>query len=257
MINKGFKPVQSLQRGLRLLELISASREGVFLKDLAREIGCSPPAAFHLVHTLVDAGFVIREENPARYRLGDKMRRLVEGQQRDRFSRQVRECMVELGRKLPEISVYLSEYIGGSVVVTACLPSSASEPVVYEERNRILPPYASAGSLAHLAFWPPDIREEYEARYPFASYGMAYWSDRVRYDEAIREMRERRMVLMPEPSPLTLKLALPLFYPAGTLAAALTLHWNLKTTAGLARRKKKLFTAAKNAAQTFTQKLTR
>jgi IclR family acetate operon transcriptional repressor len=255
VVNYDFKPVQSLQRGLRMLEIIAGSREGVSLKELAKGIGCSTPAAFHLVHTLVDGGFATREENPVRYRLGEQMRRLVESQQRDRFSRIARNCMCELGRKLPGASIYLSEYIGGSVVVRAYLSSSGSEPAVFEENNRILPPYASAGSLAHLAFWSQEIREDYETRYPFVSYGIGYWRSRARYDEALRELRESRMFVMPEPSPLTLKLALPLFYPSGALSAALTVHGNLKSAAGMARKRKELLAAAQNASETFTQKL--
>lgn len=237
------------------MEIISQSREGVFLKDLAEEIGCSSPAAFHLVHTLVDGGFVTRQEDPVRYVLGDKLRRLVENQQRDRFYRFAHESMRELGREMPEVSAYFSEYIGGSIVVSAFLPASRSEPVVYEERNRILPPYTSAGSLAHLAFWSPEIREEYETRYPFATYGMGYWQSRSRYDEAIQLMTAQRMHLMPEPSPLTLKLSLPLFYPTGALAAAMTIQWNLTSTKEVAQRKKKFLAAAEATSTAFTHKL--
>jgi len=254
-VPNNFKPVQSLQRGLKLLEIISRSREGVSLKDLAREIDCSSPAAFHLVHTLVDSGFANRLENPVRYTLGQKLRHFVENQQRDRFYRFAHEGMRELGRDLPQVSAYFSEYIGGSVVVTAYLPPSLPDPIVYEERNRILPPYASAGSLAHLAFWPQEIREEYETRYPFATYGVGYWQSRARFDEAIDQLQAQRMHLMPESSPLILKLALPLFYPSGSLAAALTVQWNLAESKNLARSRKQLLTVSQYTSTTFTHKL--
>ncbi|RRJ94230.1 hypothetical protein Ga0100231_007500 [Opitutaceae bacterium TAV4] len=254
MVNRVFKPVQSLQRGLALFEAVSRRKEGASLKELAAEIGCSAPAAYHLVHTLVECGYVRRLENPARYVTGDKWLQLAEGQRRDRFYHVVYDQMRGLARELPGVLLYFSEYIGDSVVVRAHTPANEPE-VVREEVNHVLPPYVSAGGLAHLAFWPQEVREAYEARYPFDAYGLHFWESREAFEAALRVLRETGFYLMPEKTPLRLKLALPVFRPGGGLAAALTVQWNLRERKGLAQRKRELIVAARAAGAAITRNL--
>jgi DNA-binding IclR family transcriptional regulator len=253
MVNRAFKPVQSLQRGLALFEAISQRKEGMSLKELAAVIGCSPPAAYHLVHTLVDCGYVRRQENPARYVTGEKWLQLAEGQRRDRFYQVVYEQMKNLAQELPGVMLYFSEYIGDSVVVRAHVPADAI--VVREEVNHVLPPYVSAGGLAHLAFWPQEVREAHEARYPFEAYGLRFWESRSAFEAALADLRENGFYLMPESSPLRLKLALPVLRPGGGLAAALTVQWNLRERNGLARRKKELVRASRKTGESITRNL--
>lgn len=247
--------MQALQKGLKLLDLISSSRDGIILKELAESLGCSSAATYHLVHTLADAGFVRRIEDPARYVLGEKLRQLVNNQQGDRFYTVAHACIAQIHESLPEVSIYLSEFIGGSVLATARLLPGISRQIVRENRPLALPPYCSAGSLAHYAFWPVETREEYHARYSFDAYGIPFWGSRKNFEKAVTQLRRDRMILMPKEGPTRLKLALPLFYPEGELAAAFTLQWN-SIEAGEADQKKALLLAqAEEISRTFTQKL--
>ena len=250
-----FKPVQSLQRGLRILEAVSGSRDGVALKEIAREIGCSSAAAFHLVHTLADAGYVRRIEGPARFVLGERLRGLADRQRRDAFSASAHGVMGEIAAREPQASIYLSEYVGGAVVVTATLAASSGGMLVREEKNRLLPPYASAGCLAHLAFWDQETRDDFCARYPFESYGLPYWKSRAKFDAAILAMRKQKIYRMPESSALIVKFAAPLFFPGGGLAAALTVQRNHKSKTDIALHAKRLAATTAAAAAHFTRQL--
>jgi DNA-binding IclR family transcriptional regulator len=255
VVNNVFKPVQSLQRGLKLLEVISSRRDGVILKDLAESLGCSSAATYHLVHTLADAGFVRRLEDPVRYVLGEKLLQIVGNQQNDKFYSVAHDCILRLHRVLPEVSIYLSEFIGGSVLVTARLLPDISQHIVRETRPPALPAYCSAGSLCHYAFWSPEAREEYHFRYSFAAYGIPFWGSEKNFEKAVSQLRRDRMYRMPKAGETNVKLALPLFYPEGGMASALTLQWNSANSLDVEKRKALLAAKAAWISEQFTENL--
>lgn len=251
MVKKKFKPIRALQHGLKIIEAVSRKKEGAYLKDLAREIGCSSAATYHLVHTLADAGYVRREESPVRFFLGEGLLQLLENQRSDRFYTIIHEAMRKLTAQLPNVTIYLSEYIGGNVVVRSY---TSSPDQIHEGGARFLPPYVSAASLVHLAFWPPDIREEYQARYSFDAYGLQFWGSRAAFEKALRSLRNAKFFFMPK-SP-TLKLALPIFRSQESLAAALTIQEEQGNRKNSVRNKKRLTALALEASASITRNLT-
>lgn len=253
-MNKPHKPVRSLQRGLALMEAVARRGQGASLKELAAEIGCSSAAAYHLLQTLVEAGYLRRLEFSVRYLLGNGLLRLVESQRKDRFYEVVHEAMQQLAARLPGANLSLTEAIGGNIVISASA-NAASPGVVVKEIHHLLPPYASAGSLAHLAFWPHELREEYRERFSFAAHGLAYWKSADAFEAALESFRQAGVFLMPGEPPLHLKLALPLLRPGGSLAASLTIQWNQKERAGLAQKKKQLTALALETGAAITRKL--
>ncbi|QYY35084.1 helix-turn-helix domain-containing protein [Ruficoccus sp. ZRK36] len=246
--------MQSLQRGLALFEAIAKRREGMTLKELAAVIGCSAPATFHLVGTLVEAGYVQRLDSPARYIVGSKWRQLTESKQQDHFYQVVYEAMRELSKALPHTSVHFSEYIGDSVIVRADAPEDAPG-LVREGLNHILPPYASAGSFAHLAFWPEEIRSTYQSRYQFEVYGLNFWGSYDAYASAIQSLRDEGVYFMPNIPDGQLKLALPVFRPGGGIAAALTLHAKASDTQACAHLQQTLKDEALRMGRMITDNL--
>lgn len=69
--------VQSVAKALRLIDLIAtAPSEGMSLSDIARQAGLSKSAAYGLVRTMVDAGFLRAIEPGPRYGLGLALVRL-------------------------------------------------------------------------------------------------------------------------------------------------------------------------------------
>lgn len=255
MVNKNkFKPVQSLGRGMRILEVVSLKKEGAYLKDIAEEIGCSSAAAYHLVHTLVEAGYVKRLEDPARYVLGGKVIQLAENQKKDRFYEVLADQMRALARELSGAVIYLSEYIGGNVVVRFRTDVREMDRI-REEGNRMLPPYVSAGSFVHIAFWSQEVLDEYQSRYSLEVYGLRFWRTRSAFKKALTELREQGVYLMPEKSLLYLKLAVPVFRPGGEFAAALTIQWNQADVRDIQCRREELITTALRAGKEITERL--
>lgn len=249
-----FKPVQSLQRGLALIEAVSRRREGVSLKELAAVAGCSSAAAFHLVRTLVAAGYVRRLEDPARYVLGDKLQMLVGNQQQDRFYQIVQERMIDLYHQLPGSAIYFAEYIAGSVAVRHQV-NERTGGMIQQSVNHVLPPYTSAGSAVHLAYWSPSQQQRYMELYDYESYGRHFWGPWETFQAHLDAARQQGAILMPEKQPTHLKLGLPILNLGGVLMASLTVQWNQPDRQGLARRKKQFLAVALDAGRHITQAL--
>jgi PcaR/PcaU/PobR family beta-ketoadipate pathway transcriptional regulator len=65
--------VPALVRGLALLECFGADREELTLVELARGVGMTRSAAYRLVYTLAELGFLVRDPERKSYRLGPRV----------------------------------------------------------------------------------------------------------------------------------------------------------------------------------------
>lgn len=246
-----FKPVKSLQRGLLLIDAISQSKEGAYLKDLATVIDCSSAATYHLLQTLADSGYIQRLETPVRYLLGNKLLNLLDNQNQDRFYNTVHQKMFEIQKQFPGSTVYFSEYIGGNIAVRSRVDSDHPSQIKRSSQH-ILPPYLSAGSAVHLAYWPQDIREDYMQSYPFQTYGELFWGEWENFEDMLVKTQKEGYVLIPERNPLHLKLGLPVLGKGKNLLAALTIQWNQSERKGLRDKIKTLKKIAKVEGQKIT-----
>jgi DNA-binding IclR family transcriptional regulator len=68
--------IQSLARGLKILDLLSAAEDGIGITDLADRIGVDKSSASRLVQTLASYGFAEQDPATRRYRLGPQIVRL-------------------------------------------------------------------------------------------------------------------------------------------------------------------------------------
>lgn len=71
--------VQSVTRGMRLLEFVAASREGRSAKEVAAHLGVALPSTYHLLTTFVDSGYLVHLSHDHRYGLGYRVRLLEQG----------------------------------------------------------------------------------------------------------------------------------------------------------------------------------
>ena len=65
--------VPALARGLALLECFGSGREELSLVELARGVGMTRSAAYRLVYTLAELGFLVRHPERKSYRLGPRV----------------------------------------------------------------------------------------------------------------------------------------------------------------------------------------
>ena len=71
------QPIQSLDRGLVLLEAVAAARRPVSLSELMPVLKIDRSSVFRLANTLVRRGFLVQEADSKRYLLGSSIWRLA------------------------------------------------------------------------------------------------------------------------------------------------------------------------------------
>jgi len=69
--------IQSLERGLAILELVAKDTSGVTMAEVSRRIGLHTSTTFHLLRTLTSLGYLVQDEVTREYRLGSKVFRLA------------------------------------------------------------------------------------------------------------------------------------------------------------------------------------
>ena len=65
--------IQSLARGLKILNLLEHSRNGMGTTEVANQLSIDKSSASRLLHTLANYGFVEQDEYSSRYRLGPQL----------------------------------------------------------------------------------------------------------------------------------------------------------------------------------------
>jgi DNA-binding IclR family transcriptional regulator len=65
--------ITSLLRGLRIMELLAAAPEGLLAKTISARSGLNLSTCYHLLNTLVDAGYVLKPAGSQRYSLSGKV----------------------------------------------------------------------------------------------------------------------------------------------------------------------------------------
>ena len=71
------KTIQSLSRGLTVLELLSQSENGLGVTELSRTIKVDKSSVTRMLHTLVEHQFAMKDPNSRRYLMGPKVQELV------------------------------------------------------------------------------------------------------------------------------------------------------------------------------------
>ncbi|MCY3574469.1 MAG: IclR family transcriptional regulator [Chloroflexi bacterium] len=65
--------IQTLARGLKILNLLEQARSGLGTTEVAKEMAIDKSSASRLLHTLANYGFVAQDEDSSRYQLGPRL----------------------------------------------------------------------------------------------------------------------------------------------------------------------------------------
>lgn len=68
--------IQSAERALRVLEAVGSERDGLTARQVSQRLGLALPTTYHLLATLVHAGYVVHLPDQRRYALGFMVRAL-------------------------------------------------------------------------------------------------------------------------------------------------------------------------------------
>ncbi len=203
---------------------------GTALKELAAAAGCSVPAAFHLAQTLVDAGFLRREENPPRFFPGDRLLMIAGNHSRRNTDASMERLMNCIHAAYPEAGIYYCNESGANVQVHLQLNPGDNLGKIAHDVDYILPPYTSVASLMHLAFWPAGRVRQYEAAHDFDALGTILWPSREALRQMLNEIRGRGWFFLPLRNPHQLRAGFGVFSAKGEFRGSLTVSRDLPQT---------------------------
>lgn len=144
--------VPALEKGLDLLELLSAERTPVSQADLARKLGRSPSEIFRMLSCLERRGFIAKEEGSGRYHLTLRLFELAHTHSPvEALLRAAARPMRELVRSLGE-SCHLGVLSGRRLVILAQEESPQPRRLSIEVGGRFPVIHTASGRLllAHL-----------------------------------------------------------------------------------------------------------
>lgn len=167
--NDGSPVLSTLDKGLRVLEALAQSRSGSeSLTSLSRALGMHRTTVFRMLGTLRARGYVTRESDSDRYRLGVRVLSLAAAVLDDIDVRQVARPTLEgLGREAREL-VFLSVLDRGEVVTVDRLDSDQPLTLRAQIGSR-RPVHCTAAGKAFLAILPQAERDAILRR-PLAAY---------------------------------------------------------------------------------------
>lgn len=150
---------RTLLRGLTLLEMISAARDGATVTDLAAEAELDKGTVSRLLATLRDAGWAYQSPDDRRYRLAGKALSLSHDYTNRVDLRTLALPLLADLRDAWEETVHLGIVEGDEVVYIERLEPEATVRVVSIVGQR-MPLASTAMGKAFLAALPPDERQQ-------------------------------------------------------------------------------------------------
>lgn len=182
--------IQSLLRGLSILERAAESDEGLSIKEIGAHLEVGAPTAHNLARTLVYAGYLEKSGQPPRYRLGGAAMDLAEKHCALTLHRQAEKTLKGLAKRLPDAIATFCVPIGGEVLTVLRIDPQRPR-IVERPQGKTVHAYGTASGLVHQAFWPPEDIAAYRDRYPFWEYGAHLWKTEKQLEVILEETRTR------------------------------------------------------------------
>lgn len=189
------QPIQSLLRGVDLLQILADSGEGMRLQELADRLQLKLPTVHNLLSTLALRGLV-EKCGPSRYVAGPAVLRMAGQIMNARGLRRVEAGALRLGAKPYQPTVNVCRATASQVQMLLRISPDAPA-VVQRPAGRSVALYRTASGLAVLAFAPTDLVWLLEETYPFEEHGMPYWQSRDTLDDAIERTRQDGVAVLP------------------------------------------------------------
>jgi len=207
--------IQSLARGLRILDLLSQNEDGASITELAETLGVDKGSASRLVATLANHGFAEKDEDTRRYHLGPQVVSLS----RSVLTRlPVRETAKPYLRELMESSgecTHLAVATQGKALYIDQVESPATLRV-NAEVGTMNPLHCTALGKVLLAFGKLELPSKLEAHTPRTI------TDRRELQHHLEEVRRQGYALDDEEfDPGVRCIAVPVFDFRGKLAGSI------------------------------------
>ena len=219
--------VQSLTRGLEILEAVAASDGGLTVAQVADALGLKRPTAHNLVRTLAARDYLRVVAGPARYRLGPAFQDLLTQHAERSLMQRVEQSLLEGHLASPGTSWLYVEAGNPELRVNCRIDRDARR--VYRPTRDVLHPYGSATGLCAYAFAGDPQREVFRARYPFEAYRGGVWEGFEQFEAFAVRARGRGYAQPPDGADGGFRISAPVLSPNGDLLGMIGLHHVGKT----------------------------
>jgi IclR family acetate operon transcriptional repressor len=182
--------IQSVARGCQLLLWLAERRDGATAKEVAFANRLALPTTYHLLNTLVDHAFLIKDSQ-RRYALGRSTAILAQAYLRgssipDSFLSALRELAVRTKE-----TAYLADWGEHDIRVLASVEGTNLLRVAEVASGPYHDGHARANGKLLLAYAWPELREGYLALHPLRRVTENTICDRARLEEELALIRER------------------------------------------------------------------
>ena len=124
--------IQSLRRGLGILEIIAKKQTGVTTAEVSREIGLHTSTTFHLLRTLTTLGYLAQDQGTKQYHVGSKIFHLAASVSNEvQLLKMANPLLVDMAKQTGETS-HLAIFERGEVIVVGKIDGGG--PVGVTER---------------------------------------------------------------------------------------------------------------------------
>ncbi len=162
--------IQSVQRALRILELLAQHPVGLSAKQVSLRLGLHLSTVYHLLNTLADAGYVVKDPDTLLFRLSGKIGYTVYGEPTvAHLVRQLTPHVQALQEETRE-TAYLSLWDGREVVLSAIAESPLSVRVKLLTVGYTGGSHAMALGKAILAHLSQEELADYVAGHPLVPF---------------------------------------------------------------------------------------
>lgn len=222
--------VQSLLRGMDILELVARSESGVSLREVSEFLGLKQPTAHNLVRTLIARNFLEKSPRPVRYRLGRSAIRLSQEHMTHSLIGQAIDTLKDLGQQVygvagpalrgeDEIKLTLAKPVGGEIaqLLRLRLPG----PLIVTRDTFPHKPYSSAVGILFQAMWSRPDRQAYQKVHPFVELGQHLWKSEEELVKFLSRVRRLGYCQPPFYSDSEIRLGVPVTDGGGRIVAAI------------------------------------
>lgn len=216
----GLHLVQSLVRGLEILQLIAGGEDGgMRLNEIADRSGLKRPTAHNLISTLVAKGFV-ENVGGGRYRAGSSIMQLAQMQCDSALTNRAGEAVRKLASLQPRPILNYSELVGPEIIIRFRM--SPDRYGVLQRPLRLSGSlYGSATGLAWQAFGDMEVRLRLRERFPFFEYGENLWGNLQALEDFLEDSRCKGCVVTPFEEQTLMLMAAPVVDEQGELRSVL------------------------------------
>lgn len=180
--------VQSLARAFAILEEIGRASSGIGLAKLSKAVELHNSTTFHLVKTMVQLGYVHKDSETKRYRLGRPLFFLAAAALNEvETNRIAAPILVELADETGETSHYAVR--SGNDIVIMARTEGAGAFRLSENTGTVRPAHATAVGKVLLAALTPEQFDRYLSSAQLEPYTVATITDRSRLAKEIESVR--------------------------------------------------------------------